>query len=70
MATLKTKIQVRRDTYDNLKSVVLNTGEPGYATDTGHFVMGDGTSTFETLVKNSKQHIYYLVGDTGTAAGT
>lgn len=49
MATLKTKIQLRRDTADNLKDVKLEAGEPGYATDTQKFVIGDGNTKFSSL---------------------
>lgn len=49
MATLKTKIQLRRDTADNLKDVKLEVGEPGYATDTKKFVIGDGNTKFSEL---------------------
>lgn len=49
MATLKTKIQLRRDTAANLKDVKLVLGEPGYATDTKKFVIGDGSTKFSDL---------------------
>lgn len=49
MATLKTKIQVRRDTAANLANVVLAVAEPCYATDTQKFVIGDGSSKFSDL---------------------
>jgi hypothetical protein len=50
MATLITQIKVRRDTAANFKNVVLSQGEPGYATDTKKFVIGDGSTTFENLI--------------------
>lgn len=49
MATLKTKIQLRRDTAENLKDVKLGVGEPGYATDTKKFVIGDNSTKFSDL---------------------
>jgi len=49
MATLKTKIQLRRDTAENLKDVKLEVGEPGYATDTKKFVIGDNSTKFSDL---------------------
>lgn len=49
MATLKTKIHLRRDTAANLKDVKLGLGEPGYATDTKKFVIGDNSTSFSNL---------------------
>lgn len=49
MATLKTKIHLRRDTAANLKDVKLGLGEPGYATDTKKFVIGDNSTNFNEL---------------------
>ena len=49
MATLKTKIQVRRDTAANLANIVLASGEPGYATDTKKYAVGDGSTKFSSL---------------------
>lgn len=49
MATLKTQIQIRRDTAANLANVVLKAGEPGYATDTKKLAIGDGSTKFSSL---------------------
>lgn len=49
MATLKTQIQIRRDTAANLANVVLKAGEPGYATDTKKLAIGDGSTKFSAL---------------------
>lgn len=49
MATLTTKIQLRRDTAANLAEVVLASGEPAYATDTKKFAIGDGSTKFKSL---------------------
>jgi hypothetical protein len=49
MATLKTKIQLRRDTADNLAEVKLEAGEPAYAIDTKKFAIGDGSTKFKSL---------------------
>ena len=48
---LVTKIQLRRDTAENLADVVLEEGEPAYATDTGVFAIGDGVTEFALLGK-------------------
>ena len=49
MATLKTKIKIRRDTAANLANVVLEMGELAYATDTKKFAIGDGSTKFSEL---------------------
>lgn len=49
MATLKTKIKIRRDTAANLANVVLEASEPAYATDTKKFAIGDGSTKFSEL---------------------
>lgn len=49
MAILTTQIQLRRDTAANLANVVLDTGEPGYATDTKKLAIGDGSTKFSSL---------------------
>jgi hypothetical protein len=49
MATLKTKIQLRRDTAENLAKVILEAGEPAYAIDTKKFAIGDGSTKFSGL---------------------
>lgn len=49
MATLKTKIKIRRDTATNLANVVLEASEPAYATDTKKFAIGDGSTKFSEL---------------------
>lgn len=49
MATLKTKIKIRRDTAANLANVVLEASEPAYATDTKKFAIGDGSTKFSDL---------------------
>jgi hypothetical protein len=49
MATLKTKIQLRRDTAENLANIVLADGEPAYAIDTKKFAIGDGSTKFSGL---------------------
>jgi hypothetical protein len=49
MATLKTKIKIRRDTAANLANIKLELGEPGYATDTKKLAIGDGTNIFSNL---------------------
>ena len=49
-------IQLRRDTEENFinSGVVLAAGEPGYATDTGAFKIGDGESTWSQLDRLDK----------------
>lgn len=50
--TLRTRIQLRRDTTANWllnKDVVPGAGEPCYDTDTGTLRIGDGTTTYENL---------------------
>jgi hypothetical protein len=49
MATLKTKIKIRRDTAANLANVVLEIGELAYATDTKKFAIGNGSAKFSEL---------------------
>jgi hypothetical protein len=49
MATLKTKIKIRRDTAANLANVVLEIGELAYATDTKKFAIGNGSTKFSEL---------------------
>ena len=49
MSTLKTKIKLRRGTAAELANVVLELGEPAYATDTKKFVLGDGNTSFANL---------------------
>ena len=49
MATLKTKIKIRRDTAANLAEVILDPGELAYATDTKKFAIGDGHTKFSEL---------------------
>ena len=49
--TLKTKIQLRRDTTANWilnKDVVPGAGEPCFDVDTGELKIGDGATTYET----------------------
>jgi hypothetical protein len=53
MATLVTQIEFRQDTFENLKNIVLASGEPAYITDTKQHVIGDGESTVEELLKNT-----------------
>ena len=49
MSTAIVKFKLRRDTADNLSSVVLAEGEPGYATDTHVLKIGDGSVNWNTL---------------------
>lgn len=58
--TLKTQIKIRRDTAANLNDIVLQAGEPAFATDTEKFVVGDGVKTFSQL-----KGTYGPVGPTG-----
>lgn len=54
--TIKTIIQIRRDTTENWnshKSYVPEAGEPCMDLDTGLVVWGDGSSTYEELVSAS-----------------
>lgn len=43
------QLAVRRDTTENLKNHILEDGEPGYATDTHVFLIGDGVHRWEDL---------------------
>jgi|MDTB01.1.fsa_nt_gb hypothetical protein len=61
-----TTIQLRRGTASDLSSVVLASGEPGFATDSNAFKVGDGSTTFSNLagyVKSDKD------GISGTVSG-
>lgn len=49
MASLLTQIKVRKDTYDNIKDLVLAQGEPGFAHDTGDYAVGNGTNKFSDI---------------------
>lgn len=51
MATLKTKIKFRRGTFNELKDVVLEVGEPCYVTDTSDYIVGDGSSKVSDLIQ-------------------
>lgn len=51
MATLKTKIKFRRGTFNELKDVVLEVGEPCYVTDTSDYIVGDGSSKVSQLIQ-------------------
>ena len=72
MATLLTKIQIKRDTYENLKDVQLAAGEPAIAImpnpgspeDPGHlqFAIGDGVKTFKDLSLKIKDGVTNLTG--------
>ena len=78
MATLLTQIKIKRDTYDNLKNVVLAAGEPAIAIIPnpgtkpdeafGHmqFAVGDGSKTFAELSLKIKDGVTNLTG-TGAA---
>jgi hypothetical protein len=44
------KIIVRTGTNSELTGQLLDAGEPGYATDTGKFAVGDGTTLWENLI--------------------
>jgi trimeric autotransporter adhesin len=54
-------IVLRQDTAAGLASVILAQGQPGYATDTGKFAIGDGSTTFGNLTGISG-----LIGSTST----
>lgn len=49
MASLLTQIKVRKDTYANIKDLVLTQGEPGFAHDTGDYAVGNGTNKFSDI---------------------
>lgn len=49
MASLLTQIKVRKDTYENIKDLVLTQGEPGFAHDTGDYAVGNGTNKFSDI---------------------
>lgn len=49
MASLLTQIKVRKDTYENIKNLVLTQGEPGFAHDTGDYAVGNGTNKFSDI---------------------
>ena len=52
MATIRTRIQFRRDTAANwllYKDVIPAAGEPCFEIDTGVFKIGDGITTYEKL---------------------
>lgn len=76
MATLLTQIQIKRDTYDNLKDIKLAAGEPAIAImpnpgtpeSPGHlqFAIGDGVKPFKELSLKIKDGVTNLSG-TGTA---
>lgn len=58
--TIRTRFQLRRDIEDNFTNVILANGEPGYATDTRVFKIGDG----ETVWQNLESIKMNFVGDT------
>ena len=72
MATLLTKIQIKRDTYENIKDVQLAAGEPAIAImtnpgtpeDPGHlqFAIGDGVKPFKDLSLKIKDGVTNLSG--------
>lgn len=47
--TIRTRFQFRRDIEDNFINVILANGEPGYATDTHVFKIGDGETVWQDL---------------------
>ena len=47
--TIKTRFRIRRDTESNFENFTLAQGEPSYATDTGVFKIGDGSTTWQNL---------------------
>ena len=59
----KTKIQLRRDTAANLSAVVLDNGEPAYATDTQVLKIGNGSDSFSALAGIAGGGISDLTGD-------
>lgn len=83
MATLTTKIKLRRGTAEDLAAIVLAEGEPAYATDTKKFSIGDGETAFSNL-KNygeldgkdaeefayKSEGVFFVVGNTSGTAGT
>lgn len=60
MATLKTKIRFRRSTYEKLKDIILESGEPCYITDTYDCITGDGLSTVAELVERKNNQFASL----------
>lgn len=57
MASLLTQIKVRKDTYANIKDLVLTQGEPGFAHDTGDYAVGDGTNKFSDICFSLKEGV-------------
>jgi hypothetical protein len=57
MASLLTQIKVRKDTYENIKNLVLAQGEPGFAHDTGDYAVGDGTNKFSDICFSLKEGV-------------
>lgn len=61
-----TVIRIKSDTFSNLASGVLASGEPAYATDLKLLKFGDGVQAFEDIASPpSETSIYYVHNQTG-----
>jgi hypothetical protein len=64
-------IILRQDTASNLSSVVLATGQEGYATDTGKLVVGDNATTFPNLAGwGGHNNTFTVYGNSFVGVGT
>lgn len=65
---MSVRIQIKRDTTNNLLTYVANSGEPVFATDTGILKIGNGQDIFEDIPNisaTSERSIYLVHNNTG-----
>lgn len=64
------KIYIRRGTKAELDSIVLEAGEPGWATDTKEFYMGDGTTSGGIFIGTSVELLSFTIDGGGSTIST